>query len=177
MYVCPFSDHNDSNPSLAVYESGDYDNFYCFGCKRSGDVISLNAQLKNIPWYKSVQFFGGDFDVNKDDELDFIIGKIRKESEEESAQNALDMMYDISLEISLLGYNYMERVEFDKEEIIFLDKLYQEIDRLILAENIDSLCKIHDFILDGDNSIGESPFVARYEMWEKKKIENMAGIM
>jgi DNA primase len=177
MYVCPFPDHNDNNPSLAVYDSGEYDNFYCFGCKRSGDVVSLNAQLKNIPWHQSVKFFGGDLDINKNDELNFIIGKIRKESEEESMKNASDMMYDISLEVSLLGYNYLERVEFDDEEAIFLDKLYQEIDKLILSENIDSLCKIYEFILDGDESIGQSPFILRYAMWEKRCMEKTADLV
>lgn len=43
---CPFPDHEDSTPSFKLYE---YSNSYhCFGCKKSGDVIGLVAEMEQI---------------------------------------------------------------------------------------------------------------------------------
>ena len=45
MIRCPF--HEDHTPSMKLYE----DHFYCFGCGKHGDVISLVAELFAIPPY------------------------------------------------------------------------------------------------------------------------------
>lgn len=47
MVVCPF--HNDRDPSLAIYqdEQGGH-NFYCWGCKKSGDIKELEMKGINI---------------------------------------------------------------------------------------------------------------------------------
>jgi len=42
---CPYSDHEDKNPSFYIYPDG---RFYCYGCGRHGDVVDLWAALKGL---------------------------------------------------------------------------------------------------------------------------------
>jgi len=46
---CPF--HNDKDPSLVFYV--DTNSFHCFGCKASGDVITLIQMLEEINYGKN----------------------------------------------------------------------------------------------------------------------------
>ena len=63
MVRCPF--HEDHTPSLKLYE----DHFYCFGCGKHGDVISLVAELFAIPPYDAACKVADDFGVDTDVEI------------------------------------------------------------------------------------------------------------
>lgn len=47
---CPF--HEDHVPSFVVYPSGS--NFYCFGCGRHGDVITLYVAMERVPFRQAL---------------------------------------------------------------------------------------------------------------------------
>lgn len=49
---CPF--HNEKTPSFSV--SPDKQIFYCFGCKKGGDVISFIREIENLPYPDAVRF-------------------------------------------------------------------------------------------------------------------------
>jgi DNA primase len=42
---CPYPDHQDNNPSFYLYADG---RFFCFGCRRHGDVVDLWAVVKGL---------------------------------------------------------------------------------------------------------------------------------
>ena len=63
MARCPF--HEDRTPSMKLYE----DHFYCFGCGKHGDVISLVAELFAIPPYDAACKVADDFGVDTDAEI------------------------------------------------------------------------------------------------------------
>ncbi len=42
---CPYPDHQDRSPSFCVYTDG---HFYCYGCRRHGDVVDLYATIKGF---------------------------------------------------------------------------------------------------------------------------------
>ncbi len=42
---CPYPDHEDKIPSFHVYPDG---RFFCFGCRKHGDVVDLWAVLKGL---------------------------------------------------------------------------------------------------------------------------------
>ena len=42
---CPLPGHDETEPSFRIYD--DNDSFYCFGCKRGGDSITLHSLLSN----------------------------------------------------------------------------------------------------------------------------------
>ena len=55
MARCPF--HDDRTPSMKRYE----DHYFCFGCGKHGDVISLVAELFAIPPYDAACKLADDF--------------------------------------------------------------------------------------------------------------------
>ena len=63
MVRCPF--HEDHTPSMKLYE----DHFFCFGCGKHGDVISLVAELFAIPPYDAACKVADDFGVDTDAEI------------------------------------------------------------------------------------------------------------
>lgn len=63
MVRCPF--HEDHTPSMKLYE----DHFYCFGCGKHGDVISLVTELFAIPPYDAACKLADNFGVDTDAEI------------------------------------------------------------------------------------------------------------
>jgi len=57
MIRCLF--HPDHNPSMKLYD----DHFYCFGCCKCGDVITLAAQLFNLSPLKAAEKLAADFRI------------------------------------------------------------------------------------------------------------------
>ena len=55
MVRCPF--HEDHTPSMKLYE----DHFYCFGCGKHGDVVTLVSELFCIPPYDAACKLADDF--------------------------------------------------------------------------------------------------------------------
>lgn len=55
MYCCPF--HKDSTPSLAVYRDG---GFKCFGCDKSGDLITWLHEYRGMSWKDITDLAGSD---------------------------------------------------------------------------------------------------------------------
>lgn len=50
--MCPF--HDEEQPSLRIYT--DTNTFYCFSCKRGGDVIAFVMELKGIKFKEAVRY-------------------------------------------------------------------------------------------------------------------------
>lgn len=57
MIRCLF--HPDHNPSMKLYD----DHFYCFGCCKCGDVITLTAQLFSLSPLKAAEKLAADFRI------------------------------------------------------------------------------------------------------------------
>lgn len=63
MVRCPF--HEDRTPSMKLYE----DHFYCFGCGKHGDVVTLVSELFCIPPYDAACKLADDFGVDTNVEI------------------------------------------------------------------------------------------------------------
>ena len=59
MICCPF--HDDRTPSMKLNE----DYFYCFGCGAHGDVITLTAQLFDLPPAEAAKKLAADFGITE----------------------------------------------------------------------------------------------------------------
>ena len=57
MICCPL--HDDKTPSMKLYD----DNFYCFGCQKSGDVIDLAAQFLGLTNHEAAKRLASDFGI------------------------------------------------------------------------------------------------------------------
>ena len=63
MVRCPF--HEDHTPSMKLYE----DHFFCFGCGKHGDLVTLVSELFCIPPYDAACKLADDFGVDTDAEI------------------------------------------------------------------------------------------------------------
>ena len=66
MTVCPF--HDDHNPSMKVD-----DNFYCFGCGATGDVITFTSRLFGIAPASAARKLAMDFGISLEEESEYPI--------------------------------------------------------------------------------------------------------
>lgn len=66
MAVCPF--HDDHHPSMKVD-----DNFYCFGCGATGDVITFTSRLFGISPASAARKLAMDFGISLDEDSEYPI--------------------------------------------------------------------------------------------------------
>ena len=78
MAVCPF--HDDHNPSMKVD-----DNFYCFSCGATGDVITFTSRLFGISPASAARKLAMDFGISLDEESEYpVLPKPRAQLEFEA---------------------------------------------------------------------------------------------
>ena len=78
MAVCPF--HNDHHPSMKVD-----DNFYCFGCGATGDVITFTSRLFGISPASAARKLAMDFGISLDEDSEYpVLPKSRTQLEFET---------------------------------------------------------------------------------------------
>ena len=64
MVICPF--HDDHNPSMKVD-----DNFYCFGCGATGDVITFTSRLLGISNASAARQLARDFGISAEEPSEY----------------------------------------------------------------------------------------------------------
>ena len=78
MAVCPF--HDDHNPSMKVDE-----NFYCFGCGATGDVITFTSRFFGISPASAARKLATDFGISLEEDSEYpILPKSRTQLEFET---------------------------------------------------------------------------------------------
>ena len=199
MCCCPF--HNEKNPSMKLYEKQDRnDNFYCFGCHKSGDAVGLTAGIFNISQLEAAKKLDNDFGLGvfrnnsqkKSDDYETSI-KIRKQ-EEEWVNSALKITseyirilgrwqewYSPQSPESQLNPLFAESImQKDYAEYIF-DKLIQGLrgdNHKLYTDNKQAVMKIAQRLKEiySDN-LHKSPVQKEYIQKQNKKgmIKNHAG--
>jgi len=161
VYKCPFPDHDDSTASFIVYDRpGSCQNYYCWGCKKSGNLLSLIKSIDKKEWSEVVKDLGGDYEVSNHETVNYILGKISKNNIENEVRNIIG---ELSVGISDICYLHLKNSQFNRNEYLFLENIYSVVDDIIEREDIGGLAKLYDFLQDGDESTnGLSPFFLRY---------------
>src|SRR5258708_2767969 len=97
-YRCPLHD-GDNTPSFVVYtQSGDYENYYCFGCKSKYNILHLFRELEKVSMRETIALLGDGIVPTDEAEISHAIRQITSDSSL-SAKYTPD---DLSLEISRL---------------------------------------------------------------------------
>jgi len=174
IYLCPFKNHVETKPSFTVYRKPDgQEDFFCFGCKSSGNFIVLYAKMHEISWVDAIKELSKDFDFKISDHIDFVIKQLKDSLESDDIEeNARDIFGFVSLNLSTIGYNYLVKTSFDLEEYSFLENFYKKIDQYIEQEDIHGLIKVNEFV-NGKNKMKKNLFNLRLEKWIKQQREKM----
>lgn len=66
--LCPMPDHNERTPSFSV--DTQFQNYYCFGCKESGDLLSYVQTTQNLSFWESLQLLASDKGIELESKSD-----------------------------------------------------------------------------------------------------------
>jgi len=165
LYLCPLHE-GDTSPSLVVYINNIYENFYCYGCKKGGNIINLVSDYKNISLKQAVSELAKDLDIDVSDVLEFELKKIINNSDIVDNDKSIEEM---SLCISLVVYNYLLRVNFNKEEIIFFEKVLSQVDDAIISRNKKLLFEMKEFLIEKGIPICINQYNKKQERLLKQK--------
>lgn len=130
---CPFDDHQDSNPSFGINKEQSI--FNCFGCGKKGDFISLVQLMTSLDFHKAIKYMAELSNVNLKDYsgTDFNYVKFRK---------ALEESDDIATKNKRLVHRATLKIKkILKSDFELADKMYKELDDLILKENYQEISK------------------------------------
>ena len=138
-YRCPMPAHNDSDPSFFVYEKDGVEKYKCFGCSIGGNVIDLYCDLENTSIRNAISYFANRLDINEEDIITSILEEV---SEDDMSFN----INDLAIKVSRSCYNYLNEVDFDKEEVIVIEKALEKIDSVIHRMDIKTLEEMYDIL-------------------------------
>jgi len=165
LYRCPLPSHpGDNDPSFTVYDKGTHDDFYCYGCKCSGSIINLVAEMEQIGLRHSIRRLSEGLDINIDDMLDAAVRDIRNVLTG-SAPPLPDEALHLSLYLGTLVHDFLVKVEKNTEDLALCDKIFDLIDKYAYAENIDELNALSEGIPEKLRN--------RYKEWTAKKEESV----
>jgi len=145
-YKCPL--HQEKKPSFMLYIDGEYENYFCWGCKQAGDIISIYSKLEGISYKETIRILGKEINITDEQELDLVIQKIKFDMENPiSKKKAEQELEQLSLKFSILGYTVLEESKYDNDAFLFLEKVYRKIDDFIWKEDFTSLEEVYNMVL------------------------------
>ena len=139
LYNCPIPGHDDSNASFTVYQEGQIEKFYCFGCQNRSNIINLYCLMEDVSLQQAIKALGKGIIIDPDVDLEHAIKEWGK-CQEKEARYSIDV-YDLF--ISRSCYTYLNKVNFDEEEMKFVDKILEKVDMAIHKLEAKTLEQIH----------------------------------
>jgi hypothetical protein len=138
-YRCPIHE-GDNDPSFMVYTDGEFENFFCYGCKAKYHIIHLYAQLEKVDFAAAVKALSEGVDINIDAEIHHIIREIENDSSAWSVFSPVQL----SLIISRMLYDFLNRVNAAPQYVEMTDKVLSTVDKAVEIGDMEGLKKIHD---------------------------------
>lgn len=136
-FRCPYPDHNETKPSFIVYtQSGDFENFYCYGCQRSYNIIHLLAGLEGLSFKEALSRLSEGMEISLADGIDIELERITKAFNRPREELQLQ---DVLMAISSMSRSYLESVNNDPQECGIIDSLYASIDSDIANCNFEDI--------------------------------------
>lgn len=140
-YHCPLPGHSsDSTPSFRVYEKDGYQDYYCFGCKCGGSIISLYSRLENKTFKEAIRYFGANLNLDLDSKIDHIVSVFKNNLNESTPDEYAHI--DSAILYSTLIYEYLEAVNHNQEDVIISDKISEKFDHFFINKDIDAINSI-----------------------------------
>lgn len=117
--LCPFPGHNEKTPSFTV--DTQFQNYYCFGCKESGDLISYIQATQNLSFWESLKMLADPKGIEIEDQeagprvdytslkailkhtAQFYVAHFQKLSEDHAAKREIE---DRGLDLTVMRFGY-----------------------------------------------------------------------
>jgi DNA primase len=139
-YWCPLPDHQERNaPSFVVYTTGEFENFYCFGCGYKYTIIDLYAKMEGVSKKEAFTKLAEGLGIEPQDDISFQIEQINKQSEKTGGPSNLKELANVLLEISLMLRDYLTKTNGNLIETSIIDRFYAALDQTILDYEFDNI--------------------------------------
>ncbi len=144
---CPL--HNEDTPSFYIYppdpSKGDpYPNFYCFGCKKGGNLISLRSKLEGVSYRQIVGEMASGLGISIDDQIEYVIDQIGKQSDEQ--RRVVDEMEDALLVVSRAVYQHLKFSDLPDDEFDRCEQLMRAMDEAVERRNWERVKMFTEYV-------------------------------
>lgn len=147
-YKCPLPDHqNDIMPSFFVYDKGDRQDFHCFGCKKSGNIINLHHLMENISIKNSIKYLSQGLNIKIDDVINHIVNEINSSLNKEDF-TINDDLWHYMMSLSCMTYDFLYKVNKHEEYFKKCEKMYEHVDSMARTNDIKSIEEVKEKIPD-----------------------------
>lgn len=137
IYNCPIH-KKDNTPSFYVYTKSSGDDFYCYGCKKGGSVISLKSYLDDEKYGKSLINFCNELKIsyNSSLKLEDIIEEYDGDFDEKVLD--IDQLYEqVLMKISFSLKTSNTNLESSLFLLSKLQKTYEQRDEIGIKDMLD----------------------------------------
>ena len=144
-YNCPLHGPENS-PSFYVFTDGEFQRYKCFGCGRTGDVIDLCSELEHISLKAAIKKLSRGLDITDPDAAKEVADYI--ESHDKRDYEKLNIE-DIAVRLSVATRDYIDMVDRDLMEVVFIDKFHEKVDAIVHAMDYQSMEELYERVIDG----------------------------
>ena len=135
-FLCPFPDHKETKPSFVVYTQAEFQNFHCYGCQRSYNIIHLVAELEGLSFKEALTKLSEGMELSLADGIEVELERIAREMSEPKDILQLE---DVLMSISSICRNCLSSMNFDPAECGIIDRLFASVDRDINNCDFDNI--------------------------------------
>lgn len=162
VYHCPLPSHpGDRTPSFYVYDKGDHEDYYCYGCKSGGSVIQLVAAMEHLSVRDAISKLSNSLNIDIADVIDSVVREVIQATG--GAIDDTESVLQLVMYVSSFCHDFLSRTEFDPAEISICDKLSELCDNLMKSRDRKGLEQVMNTI---PTKLGQ-----RYRAWLQKKKE------
>ncbi|MCB0391915.1 MAG: DNA primase [Bdellovibrionales bacterium] len=112
--LCPFPDHHEKTPSFSVSESKQV--YYCFGCKKAGNIYNFLQTLRGFSFPESVEYLAKKAGIAIPEQSHF------KKNENQEKKNKKQWMYRVNAFASEFFHKYLRSLAANDPRVQYLAK-------------------------------------------------------
>tara|TARA_Y100000034_G_scaffold118213_1_gene158660 strand:+ start:333 stop:2111 length:1779 start_codon:yes stop_codon:yes gene_type:complete len=127
-------------------------------CKVGGNVINLYANLEGVSVGKAVAQLGDGLEYDETSSNE----EVARRLEAGVVVDEPELLAGLVMSISTVSRLYLEQVDFDVSEALFLNKVQEVVDRLVSRGDVESLQEVYFRLSD-------EWFTSRYKMYAKEQ--------
>lgn len=167
-YCCPLPGHeNDNTPSFFVYDKGDHEDYWCWGCKRGGGLISFVSEFESISFKDAISKLGYGLNIDVSDIMDKVLEQTKKAAKGEVTDH--QSVLQTVMYISSISHDYFLKVGKKPEEIALFEKVFRICDDLMKVRDRKALEDL-SLLLPKHMSKRYREIIAKQTQEERKEI-------
>lgn len=142
VYLCPLPAHrNDTDPSFYVFDKGDKQDFFCYGCKNHGTIINLVQKMEEIPLAAAIKRLSKGLNFDIDNIISHLIKEIINDIELPSTEEDI---WSHAMFLASMTHTFLLKVNKDSFEFDLCEKMYKHLDTSLIVNDLVKIQEVED---------------------------------